>query len=430
MTARVRGGNHITTNLGWAITAVLLVFPFDCQSIEPRSIDRSIDPITVSGPEASTLFGMEISNIRAMVSRNGKIYPIPFQIDQKDSNNDWVWDSVTYKGEEPGIPEHPYDDQDPVNKRIFDENDVIVLMVKDAGDKDRDGIMRTSADKLIEVEITDAIDNQRGWVYITYYDSNAPALSNVRYVHYDPKNHLVTATNHEFEYSPDHIMVLEDVRIDGASIIERNSIRGEVSVGFGPFPISFEFNEESFKGYTYGHIEGPVRVIKRSIENVELRMGISSPPANCDHYHYPWHAETPILISKRPPVRRVSFLTTSVLQPGTINRTNTGTSWISFGGDGFSVANGIKIPEEHKNHIDISSYATGIDEISEPQNIIHHSEFEAGFEISTNEQTPDGDHIVHSVIVFFSDPKLDDQSGRAIEMLDNPLILKTYALRQ
>ena len=354
---------------------------------------------------------------------------MPFQIDQKDSSNEWVWDSVEDMGAKASKAPFAYDDQDPVDKRIFDANDVIVLMANDAGDKDRESVMQGSADKLVEIEITDPVDNRKGWAYIAHYESDAPDLSDVRYVHFDPDNLLVTATNHEFKYSPIHIMVLEAVKMDGVSIIEGNRIRGEVSVSVGPLPISFDFNEKSFKGYTYGHIEGPIRVIKRSIENVQLHMGVSSPPANCDHYHYAWHAETPILISKRPPIRKVSFLATSVLQSGAFNRVETGTSWIGLNGSKFSVENSIKIPEKHKNHIDVTLHLEGTERITAPLNSKKHYVFEAGFKISTNDQTPDGDHIVHSVIVFSSNPKSGTQPSRAIEMLENPLVLKTFTLK-
>ncbi len=57
-----------------------------------------------------------------------------------------------------------YDDQDPHGKSIFDKNDVLVFLAIDAGDKDRKGVMRLGADKLMELRITDPVNQTKGWV--------------------------------------------------------------------------------------------------------------------------------------------------------------------------------------------------------------------------------------------------------------------------
>ena len=73
---------------------ILIVLPLACLAGESYSLTRSIDPIEISGFEMPDMTGMEISNMRAFMSRNGHIKPIPFQIDQKGSGNDWIWDVV------------------------------------------------------------------------------------------------------------------------------------------------------------------------------------------------------------------------------------------------------------------------------------------------------------------------------------------------
>ena len=72
--------------IGLRIIPVL--FPLLCLAGEQRSLTRSIDPVEVSGSEVSDLIGMEISSLRVIASRNGRLIPIPFQIDQKNSEND------------------------------------------------------------------------------------------------------------------------------------------------------------------------------------------------------------------------------------------------------------------------------------------------------------------------------------------------------
>ena len=64
-------------------------------------------------------------------------------------------------------------------------------------------------------------------------------------------------------------------------------------------------------GYDAGYINGPVRVVKRSVDHVKIKAGMRSPDVNCDHYYYPWHAEVPMLFSMRFPVKGVEMLASS-----------------------------------------------------------------------------------------------------------------------
>ncbi len=308
------------------IPIILLVLPLACLAGESYSLTRSIDPIEISGFEVPDMTGMEGSNLRVFMSRNGYIKPVPFQIDQKGSGNDWIWDVVydsdqvddrLYEEESEEIVEQEnltYDDQDPPGKSVFDNNDVVVFLAKDAGDLDRKNVMRLGADKLLELKITDPVNQTKGWVYLAYFESDAPAKSDIRYIQYEPEKHRVRGPEHEFIYSPDHTMILDDFQLGGVSVFESNKIRGEATTGIGPITLDFEFSEKDIRGYSSGYINGPVRIVKRSVEYVQLGSGITSPDVNCDHFHYPWHAEIPVLISKRFPVQRVSILATSIFR--------------------------------------------------------------------------------------------------------------------
>ena len=224
--------------------------------------------------------GIEISSLRVFMSRNGKIRPVPFQIDQKGSTDDWIWSAV-YDADkvDDGFNEEEseqtvrqenltYDDQDPPGKSIFDNNDVIVFLAIDAGDKDRKSIMRLGADKLLELKITDPVNQTKGWVYLAHFESDAPAISDIRYVQYDPEKLRVSGPEHEFLYSLNQTMILDDFKLGGVSVLAGNRIRGEVTTGIGPLTLDFEFNEKDIRGYSSGYINGPVRIVKRSVEYV------------------------------------------------------------------------------------------------------------------------------------------------------------------
>lgn len=443
----------------------LLILPLACLAGEPRSLTRSIDPIEVPGFEVPAFSGMAISRLRAIASRSGKLITIPFQIDQKDSNNDWVWNAV-YEApmandwfDDESLAEADrhnnltYDDQDAAGNKVFDDNDVIVFLAKDAGDKDQKSLMRLGAERLVELEISDPVNQGKGWVYLAYFKFNAPALSDKHYVRYEPEKLVVSGPEHEFLYSQDHVMMLEDFRLGGTSVFAGNRIRGEVEAGVGPITLDFEFSENNVKGYNAGYINGPVRVVKRSVEYVQLGPGITSPPVNCDHFHYPWHAEIPILISKHFPVRQLSILATSIFRESTFTRAevegaknpiflgirpthgnllmdNTEAKWIALAGEGISIINSVKIPEKHKQHIEAYPYLVDSRDTSDSYDAKPAFGVEAGFMIRTTDKSPDADHIIHNTFLFTANSNREEYLASAIKLLRQKLVINAITLTQ
>ena len=435
---------------------MLFVLPLVGLAGEPYSLTRTIDPIEVSGFEVEGMTGVEISRLRVFMSRSGYVRPVPFQIDQKNSANDWVWNAVYDSAEvDDGFNEEEfeqivepenltYDDQDPHGKSIFDKNDVLVLLVMNAGDKDRKGVMRLGADKLMELKITDPVNQTKGWVYLAYFESDAPAISDIRYVQYEPEKFRVSGPEHEFLYSPDHTMILDDFQLGGVSVFSGNRIRGEVTTGIGPITFDFEFSEKDIRGYSSGYINGPVRIVKRSVEYVRLGSGIASPDVNCDHFHYPWHAEIPVLISKRFPVQGVSIFATSIFRQANFSRVdvdgvekpiflgdhsiqgnllkeNREAEWIELAGERISVINSVKIPQHHKGHLDVTPYLIDDKQVSG---------VEVGFLIRTTDKTPDGDHVVHSVFLFAANSNREKFLANSIKLLQQKLVVNTVMLVQ
>jgi hypothetical protein len=413
------------------LSILLALLPLVCLAGEPRSLTRSIDPIEISGSEVPVMTGTEISSLRVFASRNGRLTPIPFQIDQKNAENDWVWSVVPESSEvndwfgdeefsQVYIQEDlTHDDQDPHGRDIFDANDVVVFIAKDAGDQDRDSVRRLGADRLVELEISDPVADQgKGWVYLTWFESDAPALSDIHYVRYEPDKSRVSGPEHEFLHSPDNIMVLDDFRLGGVSVLAGNRIRGEVAAGIGPITLDTDFSEKTIQGYNAGYINGSVRIVKRNVGHIRLGLGIASPAVNCDHFHYPWHAEIPVLISKRFPVRGVSIRATSI-----------------FRGSKFTLAevDGVvkpKIPEEHRGHLDISPWLADIRDTPDIDDAKPGSGVEAGFLIRTNDKTPVGDHIIYNIILFAVNPNRKEYLENAIKLLRQKLIIKPVTLGQ
>ena len=407
-----------------------------------RDLDRKIDPVEISGDVLSRITGAATENIRVYASRNNKLLPIPFQIDQKNSEGDWVWTTVpeskkrpvvTYEDEEfdsssTQTRDLTADDQDPRGKSIFDSNDVLVFMARDVGDRHSKAV-NAPGTVMVEIKISDPQKGTSGWVYIVSYASDPPARAKQRYVTYQETGRRIVAPDYEFVYSTEHSVVLADLKVDGVSILEESKIKGKVKAGLGPLATTMSFDGRSIDGYDAGYINGPVRVIKRSIDHVEIGAGFRSPDVNCDHYYYPWHAEVPMLFSMRFPIKEVELLATSSYRngvfhsarvPGTnVLEDRTDARWLGLYGDGLAVLTLIRIPENIGSYFDIEPYL--VDDSGQAM--------EAGYLIQTRPDIVKGDHVLHSVYLILGDSDANDAATQASNLLDNKLRVEIETLQ-
>jgi hypothetical protein len=375
-------------------------------------------------------------------------------IDQKNSKDDWVWNAVPSANKDTGTrprADMTYDDEDPAGKSVFDANDVIVFLARDVGDRNRAEVAQLGAQKIVELEVTDPVDATRGWTYIAYFESDAPSRSDTRYVRYEASELRVIGPDHEFRYSPQDIMVLDDFRVGGVSIFAGNRIRGKVKAGLGPLTIDVEFSEKSIEGYNLGYIEGPVRIIRRSVEHVRTKSGIESPEVNCDHFHYPWHAEIPLLLSIRFPVEQVSLIATSAFRgshfstaevEGAANPIALGNhygeenlateypdaKWVGLGGEHVFVINMLRLPEKHYGHLEVSPYLTHNKFSVGRSGDSTGPEVEAGFSIRTTADTAWGEYVLHAVYLFAATPLEAAYRTQAIRLLEHKLNVKVSTL--
>ena len=420
-----------------------------------RDLDRRIDPVEVSGDILSAMTGAATENIRVYASRNKTLLPIPFQIDQKNSDGDWVWSTVPESGKRSivasGDEESDFsqtrtrdltaDDQDPPGKSVFDSNDVLVFMARDIGDRHSNAANKTGT-VTVELKISDPQKGTNGWVYVVRYASEPPARAKQHYVSYQETERRVVAPDYEFVYSAEHSVMLEDLKVDDVSILEQSKIRGKVKAGLGPLATTMKFDERAIDGYDAGYINGPVRVIKRSIDHVKIGAGMRSPDVNCDHYYYPWHAEVPMLFSMRFPVKEVEILATSRYRNGvfhsagvprmkeSIGIANEKSSsnlledrkdarWLGLYGDGLAVLTLVKIPEDIGSYFGIAPYLANKSGQA----------LEAGYLIQTRPGIAKGEHVLHSVYLILDESDANDEATKAINLLDNKLHVEATELQ-
>jgi hypothetical protein len=423
------------------------------QAGEPCTLDRSIDPIELTGMEFPDVAGTEISQIRVFAYHDGQAIAIPFQIDQKNSNGNWVWDGQLFNNDVEHDDSITYDDADPSGHAIFDNNDLLVFVAHDAGERNASPGKTLGADSIAEVEIADPLNGGRCWVYVArYHSSEAPALSDIQYVRYLPEEHRVIGQEYEFRYSTAHNAVIDDLVVGGRSIFDRNKLRGTVTVGIGFLNTDIEFNEESIQGYDVGYINGPVRVIKRSVNYVRTKSGMESPGVTCDHFYYPWHSEVPMLISLSFPVQQVSMLVTNdyrnshfhtayvdgLADPIDLDTRTAkenllagqpGGEWIRLIGKHVSIVTLLKLPEEIRGYIDLSPYLLNDRTANNSPEHYPGAEPEAGFILGTRKGAPRGEYVLHAVSIFWAQ-SLDRGEHTSFNLVKPRLIAKVVKLEQ
>jgi hypothetical protein len=449
---------HCITSIKLRVILLLISITFHpgvTHGSELRTLEREIDPVEVSGNVLSQMTGAATENIRVFASRNKTLLPIPFQIDQKSSTGDWVWSKVPGSGEnsivasddeESGFSQtqtknSTADDQDPRGKPVFDSNDILVFMASDTGDR----YSRSASEAgmvMVELKISDPQKGTNGWVYVVRYASEPPARAKQRYVSYQESERRIVAPSYQFIYSAEHSVMLEDLKVDDVSILEQSKIRGKVKAGIGPLATTMEFDEQAIDGYDAGYINGPIRVIKRSIDHVKIAAGMRSPDINCDHYYYPWHAEVPMLFSMRFPVKEVEILVTSKYRKGvfqsagiprmneTINIDNGKSSanlledkkdarLLGLYGDGLAVLTLVKIPGDISSYFDVEPYLANYSGQA----------LETGYLIQTKPGIAKGEHVLHSVFLILADSDANNDATKAINLLENKLHVEAIALQ-
>jgi len=95
-----------------------------------KSMTRSDDFVVIQGAALRKSLQKPISKMSLMAAVNGELQPIPFQIDEINSDGEWV------------LPDHPpyltgakvrFDKDD--DNGLIDENDELVFMIRDSGNR-------------------------------------------------------------------------------------------------------------------------------------------------------------------------------------------------------------------------------------------------------------------------------------------------------
>ena len=164
--------------INFSILAIIMgaavFFTIRAQGAGPNmTIKRINDAIEIQGRDLGDFAGKPISKMRLYVFKSGKFTPAPYQIDERDNNDEWVFTQG---------PEKTTDD----DNGQLDDNDEMAFMAHDLGDLAPSGAKPAGANSCYKISALDPVDNGAGFAYLCDYDS-PPSPSKIDYVSHEVK---------------------------------------------------------------------------------------------------------------------------------------------------------------------------------------------------------------------------------------------------
>ncbi|UCD83567.1 MAG: hypothetical protein JSU92_09695, partial [Deltaproteobacteria bacterium] len=248
-------------------------------SATAKTITRNHDPVIMEGKFFPELMGKKIGNLRLFALLDGEFKPIPFQIDEKLPNGSYVLPNLV-----PGVNEGKDISTNDEDRGLFDENDDLIFLVKDIGNRAERSIWREGHDKGMEITITDPLTDGQGYAYLLHFDIPPPP-SEVDYIKIYVEEDRVTVEASQYTIGGPANTIYYDYasRIGadgkkGPDILDRaEKIRARAKIRFLPIRFNFAYDIIT-KNYPIAWKDGPVRVILRSkqatdFKIVEFKMG-------------------------------------------------------------------------------------------------------------------------------------------------------------
>jgi len=451
--------NSFTTWFALALVVLSAYLPVKADS-DRMMLTRTADAVVVSGEKLSVLRNRAIAGIRIFALKDDDFIPVPFQIDQRNSTGNWVWDLVVkrrgdlvfdddFESEMPsdfGVGNFQLqDDEDPPEEARLDNNDMLVFLARDTGMRVDVEAKLHDANVVVEIEVLDPVNGTNGWVYAAYFEHKPPAYSSVRYMSHSARTRRIRTPVYQFKYSGSCIVCIEDLRIQNAPLVDRINIRGRVRVDLGFMRRDIGFAETDIHGYVEGIIEGPVRMVKRHVVHLELWHLIRTADVTCDHFYYPDYAEIPICLPVRFPITEASVFLLTELHKTALRRTLIGggegniteyskgvrnldaghdlhLDWIAFDSPHGSVVSFVELPEK------IAAYAQARPCLCDEAVGTMDAEISAvagpvaGFVVKSGEDCPKGPHVLHGTYVISPHPYQIGDEMRAHHLAHTGLV--------
>lgn len=256
-------------------------------AVDTKTLDRLHDPVVIPTAELASAPDRATSAWRLYAGRTDGVQPIPFQFDARDHKGELV---LSEDGSE--------------SEFSFDDDDELVFMAKDTGNRLADAALPPAHDVAFEIEVADPSGAQRGWAYLLHFPGTPPPRSPVRYATFDPAGQEVRAYAYRARYSHERSNFLSGVHVAGGAGGTEMPLFGTIWMRISP-TFSFllktwraTFTERSFSVEPDGLKNGPVRAVRRVRQYLELgALFPDIPNGRVSTYYYPTYFTTPSTFS-------------------------------------------------------------------------------------------------------------------------------------
>jgi len=253
---------------------------------EAKTLTRFHDPVIVNTGILTGLPTRDTAGYRLYGLRDGQLLPIPFQFDERDGMGEIVFGETTAQSE-----------------FRFDENDELVSMAKDTGDRIATESLPATSDAAVEIEVTDPVTRARGWAYLLHFSGSLPRSSPVTYVRFDAETNQARTTLYRVDSYPGRNF-FTGLRIAPAlggtdeDILERITLRVHPTFSIFLSTWSPLFTEEDFSVRIDGVKNGPIRAIRRARVSLNLGRYFPEIPGGTAYtYYYLSSFTTPSIFS-------------------------------------------------------------------------------------------------------------------------------------
>lgn len=252
---------------------------------EAKTLTRFHDPVIVN---TGMLMGLPTRNTvgyRLYRAHEDILFPIPFQFDERDETGEIVFD-------ETGQSEFR-----------FDENDEMVFMAKDTGERIATELLPTTSDAAVEIEVTDPVTRARGWAYLLHFSGSLPPSSPVTYVRFDAETNQARTTLYRVDNYPGRnfftgLRIAPALGGTNENILERITLRVHPTFSIFLSTWSPLFTEEDFSVRIDGVKNGPIRAIRRARVSLNLGRYFPDIPGGTAYtYYYLSSFTTPSIFS-------------------------------------------------------------------------------------------------------------------------------------
>jgi len=270
------------------------------------SLLRRVDVVFVEGARLPDVCGRRIENIRLFANRGGHLQPIPFQADEYKPDGSLVLTGGRAASKDP----------DP----LFDDNDVLMFMAKDVGQRNSVGKGNETVSPQVEIEVADPVDGSMGWVYLSCSQKPLPESPDtyVRYTIKEGEIDKVDTTCYSIlypwgAYYSDTMYLYPFSNDHCVDFLDRLKTRGFFSCFFSI--IKLRVSEDKMGAEVMGFRCGPIRIVRRVKYWADLGLGLRSPSFVADIIYYDSFLNAPV--TTHIPVRLDLFFSKAYGEIGT-----------------------------------------------------------------------------------------------------------------